>query len=65
MSKEETVLRIIEAAQTIIDNAESIVGNEKTRSRLTISIDVSNIDELPIISINKDLISEGYLNRMK
>lgn len=65
MSKEETVLRIKEAAQTIIDNAESIVGNEKTRSRLTISIDVSNIDELPIISINKDLISEGYLNRMK
>lgn len=65
MSKEETVLRIREAAQTIIDNAESIVGNEKTRSRLIISIDVSNIDELPIISINKDLISEGYLNRMK
>lgn len=29
MSKEETVLRIKEAAQSIINNAESIVGDEK------------------------------------
>lgn len=65
MNKDELVLRIKEAAQTIIDNAESIVGNEKTRSRLSISIDVSDVNELPIISINKDLISEGYLNRIK
>lgn len=65
MNRDELILRIKEAAQTIIDNAESIVGNEKTRNRLTISIDVSDINELPIISINKDLISEGYLARLK
>lgn len=65
MDRDELVLRIREAAQTIIDNAESIVGNEKTRNRLSISIDVSDVNELPIISINKDLISEGYLARLK
>ena len=65
MSKEETVLRIKEAAQSIIDNAESIVGNEKTRTNISITIDVNNIDQLPIVNITKELIPEGFLNRMK
>lgn len=65
MSKEETVLRIKEAAQSIIDNAESIVGDEKTRTNISITIDVNNIDQLPIVNITKELIPEGFLNRMK
>lgn len=65
MSKEETVLRIKEAAQSIINNAESIVGDEKTRTNISITIDVNNIDQLPIINITKELIPEGFLNRMK
>ena len=65
MSKEETVLRIKEAAQSIIDNAESIVGDEKTRTNISITIDVNNIDQLPIVNITKELIPEGVLNRIK
>ena len=65
MSKEETVLRIKEAAQSIIDNAESIVGDEKTRTNISITIDVNNIDQLPIVNITKELIPEDFLNRMK
>ena len=65
MSKEETILRIKEAAQSIIDNAESIVGNEKTRTNISITIDVNNIDQLPVVNINKELIPEGFLNRIK
>lgn len=65
MSKEETVLRIKEAAQSIINNAESIVGDEKTRTNISITIDVNNIDQLPIVNITKELIPEGFLNRMK
>lgn len=65
MSKEETVLRIKEAAQSIIDNAESIVGDEKTRTNISITIDVNNVDQLPIVNINKELIPEGFLNRIK
>lgn len=65
MSKEETVLRIKEAAQSIIDNAESIVGDEKTRTNISITIDVNNIDQLPIVNITKELIPEGFLNRIK
>lgn len=65
MSKEETVLRIKEAAQSIINNAESIVGDEKTRTNISITIDVNNIDQLPIINITKELIPEDFLNRMK
>lgn len=65
MSKEETVLRIKEAAQSIINNAESIVGDEKTRTNISITIDVNNIDQLPIINITKELIPESFLSRMK
>lgn len=65
MSKEETVLRIKEAAQSIIDNAESIVGNEKTRTNIVITIDVNNINQLPIVNINKELIPECFLSRIK
>lgn len=65
MSKEETVLRIKEAAQSIINNAESIVGDEKTRTNISITIDVNNIDQLPIVNITKELIPEDFLNRMK
>lgn len=65
MSKEETVLRIKEAARSIINNAESIVGDEKTRTNISITIDVNNIDQLPIINITKKLIPEDFLNRMK
>lgn len=65
MSKEETVLRIKEAAQSIIDNAESIVGDEKTRTNISITIDVNNVDQLPVVNINKELIPEGFLNRIK
>ena len=65
MSKEETVLRIKEAARSIINNAESIVGNEKTRTNISITIDVNNIDQLPIVNITKELIPEDFLNRMK
>ena len=65
MSKEETVLRIKEAARSIINNAESIVGNEKTRTNISITIDVNNIDQLPIINITKELIPEDFFNRMK
>ena len=38
MSKEETVLRIKEAARSIINNAESIVGDEKTRTNISLSL---------------------------
>lgn len=65
MSKEEIVLRIKEAAQSIIDNAESIVGDEKTRTNISITIDVNNVDQLPVVNINKELIPEGFLNRIK
>lgn len=65
MSKEETVLRIKEAARSIINNAESIVGDEKTRTNISITIDVNNIDQLPIINITKEIIPEDFLNRMK
>ena len=65
MSKEETVLRIKEAARSIINNAESIVGDEKTRTNISITIDVNNIDQLPIINITKEIIQEDFLNRMK
>ena len=64
MDSEELVKRVKEAAQSIIDNAESIVGFEKYRQKIDITIDVDGIDRVPVITVRKDIIPEGYLNRI-
>ena len=64
MDSEELVKRIKEAAQSLIDNAESIVGTEKHRQKIDITIDVDGIDRVPVITVRKDIIPEGYLDRI-
>lgn len=58
MTREDRIKELKYAAQTIIDNAESIVGTEKTWYRLSVSIDI-NAGEVPTININKDIYPEN------
>lgn len=63
MNKEELIKRVKECGQSLIDNAESIVGNESMRRTLSITCYVSNVDEIPTISINREFIPEGFVDR--
>ena len=64
MDREELVKRVREAAMSIIDNAESIVGFEKYRQKIDITIDVDGIDRVPVVTVRKDIIPERYLDRI-
>lgn len=64
MDKLELIARLKEAAQSLIDNAESIVGSEKTLQNINISIDINNVDKVPCITVQRDFIPEAYLSRI-
>ena len=64
MDKEEIISRIKEAGQCIIDNAESIAGTEKYPQKITITVDVDSLDKVPVVTVNKDIIPERYLDRI-
>ena len=64
MEKEELIARIKECGQSLIDNAESIVGNEKTLQKINIDIDVDSIDRVPTINIRREIIPEKWLERI-
>lgn len=65
INREELILRLKEAGQSIIDNAESIVGDEKIPHNLRLTIETCDIYELPVITINKEIIPEGFINRLQ
>lgn len=64
MDREEIITRIKEAGQCVIDNAESIVGTENHLQKITITIDVDSLDKVPVVTVNKDIIPDGYLYRI-
>lgn len=62
--REELIARIKECAQTLINNAESIVGTEKELRNLSIHIDVTSWDKVPVIEIKRELMPEGFIKRV-
>lgn len=63
MNKEELIKRVKECGQSLIDNAESIVGNEWLLQNICISCDVNSFDKIPQITVSRDFIPEGFLKR--
>ncbi len=55
---EELVRRVRAAGESLIKNAESIVGTEENLVRLSISMHISDMDEYPEISINRGFVPE-------
>ena len=64
MTHKEIIEIVKDVGQSIIDNAESIVGTEKYLSGLTIRINI-NHSEIPTINIDRDFYPEGYIERNK
>lgn len=60
--KDELIHRIQYIGESLIRNAESIVGNEKCICNINISVNALNEDNIPTIRIEKEFLPERYLD---
>ena len=63
--KEEMIQRIKDCGQYIIDNAADILGDEKYIRDLYLLCNFFDESEPPYISINKDVIPDVFIERVK
>ena len=61
-SKDELIHQIRYIGESLIKNADSIVGNEKYILGISISANVSIKDHVPYIHVEKDFLPELYLD---
>ena len=57
---EKMVQEVKDCAQSIMDNAESIVGDYKYQTSLDISVRISVMNDAPEISVCTDFIPEAF-----
>lgn len=62
--KEKIIQNIKDCGQSLIDNAENIVGDYKYARGFTINCFVDVIDEAPHISVNVDFYAEQFIDRL-
>ena len=61
--KQEMIQRIKDCEKYIIDNAETIVGDEKYIRELYLTCNFFDDREAPYVSINKDVIPDSFVER--
>lgn len=65
LTREEIVQNIKDIGQSLIDNAEKMVGDYKFFRDITITCYGNERDEAPYISIDTSFIPENFIERMK
>ena len=63
--REEIIQNIKDCGQSLIDNAEEMVGNHKFLTDVTITCYVSEKGCPPYISISTDFLPEKFIERAK
>lgn len=63
--REEIIQNIKDCGQSLIDNAEEMVGNLKFLTDITITCYVSENGHAPYISVSADFIPENFIERNK
>lgn len=61
--KQEIIERIKDCGQYIIDNAETILGDEKYIASLYLTCNFFDTNEAPYVTINKDVIPDSFVQR--
>ena len=61
---EEIIQRIKDCGQYLIDNAETILGEEKYLRELYVTCNFFDRSEPPYITINKDVIPDSFIERI-
>lgn len=65
-SRDELIQQIKNCGQSIIDNAESILGNERYFMRLNVSFDILRLKaEVPSIEIKREFTPEKEFKQRK
>lgn len=59
--RNELIQRIKYCGQYIVDNAETILGEEKYIANLYLTCNFFDRSELPYVTINKDIIPDGFI----
>lgn len=64
---EEMIRQVREAGESLIKNAESIVGNEEYLvHNMTVTININMIDiEAPTIEVKREFLPEMFVKRMR
>ena len=62
--REEMIKRIKDCGQYLINNAETIFGEEKYIRELYITCNFFDRSEPPYITINKDVIPDSFIERI-
>lgn len=63
--KQEIIQRIKDCGQYIIDNAETIIGDEKYIRELYLTCNFLDISEPPYVTITKDVIPDSFIERVR
>ena len=62
--KEQIIQNIKDCGQSLIDNAENIVGDYKYTRGFMINCFVDATDEVPYISVDVDFYPERFIDRL-
>lgn len=60
---EEMIRQVREAGESLIKNAESIVGSEEYLQSIDITVYINPTDRVPTINVNKEFLPERYIER--
>lgn len=64
-AREEWVRQVREAGESLIKNAESIVGSERYLMGLDVRVDINANDEVPEIKVSRRFLPDAYIERVK
>lgn len=64
-NREEIIQNIKDCGQSLIDNAEKMVGNYKYLGEVTIRCYVSEADRAPYITVDNEFIPENTIERYR
>ena len=61
---EEMIRQVREAGESLIKNAESIVGSEEFLQSIDITVYINPVERIPSINVSKEFLPERYIERL-
>lgn len=63
MNRKELINRIKDCGQYLIDNAEEILGKDNYVKDFYLTINFHDLSEAPYITMSRDVIPDGFIER--
>ena len=64
LTREQIIQNIKDCGQSLIDNAENMVGDYKFFRDITITCHVNESDEVPYVNIDTSFVPENFIERI-